>query len=322
MATIVYSVVVPCFNEQEVLPQTHERLTGVLQGMNEPYEIIYVNDGSRDDTLSVLKELHEKDEHVVVISFSRNFGQQAASSAGLDASRGKAVILIDADLQDPPEVIPEMAAVWKQGDADIVYGKRKSREGETAFKKMTSAMYYRVFRFLSGTKAPLDTGDFRLMDRKVVDQLVSMGEHNRYLRGMVSWVGFTQVPVEFERKQRAAGETKYGFKQMMRLAMDGIYAFSFKPLTLASRLGTLTVFGSFVALIVQLVLLLTGQEILATSFALTGLYLLIGILFLFMGLMGNYLGRVYDETKNRPLYIVDEFHRKGGKTSKISEESN
>ncbi len=320
MANIVYSIVVPCFNEQEVLPQTHQRLSSVMKGMNEPYEILYINDGSRDNTLPVLKKIYEADEHVVVISFSRNFGQQAASSAGLDAARGKAVILIDADLQDPPEVIPEMAAVWKQGDADIVYGKRKSREGETAFKKLTSAMYYRTFRFLTGNNAPLDTGDFRLMDRKVVDQLVSMGEHNRYLRGMIGWVGFTQVPVEFERKQRAAGETKYGFKQMMRLAMDGIFAFSIKPLTLANRLGTLCVFGSVTALIVQLILLLTGADITATSFALTGIYLLLGFLFMSVGLMGNYLGRVYEEAKNRPLYIVDEFHRKGTKALKETEE--
>lgn len=309
MARIIYSIVVPCFNEQEVLPKTHQRLTAVMRGMGEPYEIVYVNDGSRDDTLFVLKELYGADDHVVVISFSRNFGQQAASSAGLDAARGKAVVLIDADLQDPPEVIPEMAKIWKDG-ADIVYGKRKSREGETVFKKITSAAFYRVFRWLSSSNAPLDTGDFRLMDRKVVDQLVSMGEHNRYLRGMVSWVGFDARPVEFERKERAAGETKYSAKQMFRLASNGIFAFSTKPLTLATRLGITISFLSLAGLIAELVLLLTGAGITGTLIAITGLYLLLGMLFMCLGLAGSYLGRVYEEVKNRPLYIVDEFYRK------------
>ena len=174
MANIVYSVVVPCYNEKDVIERTYARLCNVMDSMQEPYELIFVNDGSRDGTLDILKRLHEKDERVVVVSFSRNFGQQAASSAGMDASRGRAVVLIDADLQDPPEVIPEMAALWKDG-AHVVYGKRKRREGESLFKRATSAAFYRVFRWLSDSNAPVDTGDFRLMDRKVVDQIVSMG---------------------------------------------------------------------------------------------------------------------------------------------------
>ncbi len=319
MANIVYSVVVPCFNEQEVLQTTYARLHDVMENMDEPYELIFVNDGSRDGTLAVLRELYEMDDHVVVLSFSRNFGQQAASSAGMDASRGRAVVLIDADLQDPPEIIPQMAALWKDG-ADIVYGKRKNREGETIFKKMTSAAFYRVFHWLSNSNAPLDTGDFRLMDRKVVKEIIGMGEHNRYLRGMVSWVGFDQRPVEFERKERAAGQTKYGIKQMLQLASNGIFTFSIKPLTLSTRIGALTAFGAFVALIVQIVRLISGHTITGMTFAMSGLYLLLGVLFMCLGLVGSYLGRIYEEAKNRPLYIMDEFYRRTAKKVQSNQE--
>ena len=309
MANIAISVVVPCYNEQEVLMQTHARLTQVLLPMRVPYEIIYVDDGSRDETLSILKGLHREDAHVVVISFARNFGQQAASSAGLDASRGQAVVLIDADLQDPPELIPQMIELWQQG-VEVVYGKRKKRAGENLFKKMTSALYYRIFRWLSDSNAPLDTGDFRLMDRKVVDALNAMGEHNRYLRGMVNWVGFTQQAIEFDRKERAAGQTKYGLKQMLRLASDGIFSFSIKPLTLATRIGGLVTFGAVAAWIVQLILRISGYVFRFSDVALVGLFFLMGILFMCLGLMGSYLGRISEESKNRPIYIVSEFYRR------------
>lgn len=309
MANIAISVVVPCYNEQEVLMQTHARLTQVLSPMRVPYEIIYVDDGSRDETLSILKGLHREDAHVVVISFARNFGQQAASSAGLDASRGQAVVLIDADLQDPPELIPQMIELWQQG-VEVVYGKRKKRAGENLFKKMTSALYYRIFRWLSDSNAPLDTGDFRLMDRKVVDALNAMGEHNRYLRGMVNWVGFTQQAIEFDRKERAAGQTKYGLKQMLRLASDGIFSFSIKPLTLATRIGGLVTFGAVAAWIVQLILRISGYVFRFSDVALVGLFFLMGILFMCLGLMGSYLGRISEESKNRPIYIVSEFYRR------------
>ncbi|MBQ9988579.1 MAG: glycosyltransferase family 2 protein [Clostridia bacterium] len=313
MTAPIYSVVVPCFNEQEVLPQTHARLSAVLTEMGDPYEIVYVNDGSRDDTLSVLEGLYEQDKsHVTVVNFSRNFGQQAASTAGMATARGRAVVLIDADLQDPPEVIPEMAAAWKAG-ADIVYGRRRSRSGESVFKKLTSALYYRMFRFLSDTNAPLDTGDFRLMDRRVCEQVLAMGEHNRYLRGMISWVGFKSVPVEFDRADRAAGETKYGLKQMVRLAGDGIMSFSFKPLRLIGTLGALIMAGSFIALSVFMVLLLCGKPITGLTFALAGLYFLIGGLFGCLGLMGGYLGRVYEEVRDRPLYIIEKLYREDEK---------
>ena len=309
MATVIFSVIVPCFNEQEVLPITHQRLTAVMQGLGEEYELIYVDDGSRDETLPILRRLHEEDPHAVVVSFSRNFGQQYAITAGLHAARGQAIVLIDADLQDPPEVIPAMVEKWREG-ADVVYGKRLSRAGETFFKKFTSKAFYRVFSALSETKAPLDTGDFRLMDRKVVRELDAMGEHNRYLRGMVSWVGFKQEAVEFERQERLAGETKWGTRQMISLANDGLIGFSKKPLKIATRLGILLSAGSFIWTLVALILLLFNYDITGITFAFCGLFFVAGLLFICMGLLGTYIGRIYDETKNRPNYIVNEFLRR------------
>ena len=299
-----FSVVVPAYNEEEVLPHTHKRLTTVMEGLGS-YEIIYVNDGSRDNTLSILKELAEKDAHVVAVDFSRNFGQQAAVTAGMHAARGRAVILIDADLQDPPETIPKMVERWRAG-ADVVYGKRKLRKGETFFKKITSKLYYRVFRFLSGSNAPLDTGDFRLMDRKVVDEINAMTEHNRYVRGMISWVGFRQEPVEFIREEREYGETKYGVRQMVRLAIDGIVGFSLKPLTITIPMGLVVAVASLIALIVELALALCGRMIPLVYPLLTGLFLFVGLLFVIIGILGGYIGRIYDEAKERPNYIINE----------------
>jgi len=305
MERVKYSVVVPAYNEEEVLPHTHKRLTAVMQGLDGEYEIIYVNDGSRDNTLAILKELAKDDPHVVAIDFSRNFGQQAAVTAGMHRAKGQAVILIDADLQDPPEVIPQMVERWRQG-ADVVYGKRKLRKGETFFKKITSKLYYRLFRFLSGSNAPLDTGDFRLMDRKVVDEVGSMTEHNRYIRGMISWVGFKQEPVEFIREEREYGETKYGFHQMLRLAIDGIVGFSLKPLTIAIPFGVFLMAASFLALIIEVVLLFTGGLYGALYPLLTGLFFLMGVLLVILGILGGYVGRIYDEAKARPNYIINE----------------
>ena len=201
------SVIVPLYNEEEVLPESYRRLTNVLSGMEENYELIFVNDGSRDKTFAMASDIQKKDPHVVLVDFSRNFGQQMAVSAGLDQARGDAVVIIDADLQDPPELIPQMVEMWKDG-VEVVYGKRKSRQGESVFKKFTSFAYYRVLDALSGWKIPKDTGDFRLMDKRVVDVMRSMPEHNRYLRGMVAWAGFRQEPLEFDREERFAGVTK------------------------------------------------------------------------------------------------------------------
>ncbi|MDL2220572.1 glycosyltransferase family 2 protein [Eubacteriales bacterium OttesenSCG-928-N14] len=305
------SIVVPAYNEDPVIEMTHRRLSDVMQASGESYEIIYVDDGSRDNTLPILKRIADADAHVVVLSFSRNFGQQAANTAGLRQSRGRAVVLIDADLQDPPEVIPEMIQKWRSG-ADVVYGVRKSRKGESLFKKITSWGYYRVFKFLSNSNAPLDTGDFRLMDRSVVDVLNGMSEHNRYIRGIVNWVGFTQVPVEFVREERAAGETKYDLKRMLSLANDGIVGFSMKPLTMAWRLGLIVLLGTLGYFIWQLVRAIGGQLVTGMALAMGGVYLLIAVILILLGLMGSYIGRIYEEAKARPLYIIDETYSKEG----------
>ena len=237
MKTLI-SVIVPLYNEEEVIGESYRRLTQVMSSMEEDYELIFVNDGSRDKTFDLARGIQEKDPHVVLVDFSRNFGHQMAVSAGLEQARGDAVVIIDADLQDPPELIPKMVEMWR-GGAEVVYGKRASRQGETAFKKLTAFCYYRVLDALSGWKIPKDTGDFRLMDRKVADVLRSMPEHNRFLRGMVSWLGFRQVPLEFVREERFAGTTKYPLKKMLKLASDGIVSFSGKPFGIMRVLGGL-----------------------------------------------------------------------------------
>jgi polyisoprenyl-phosphate glycosyltransferase len=298
-----YSVVVPAFNEQEVLPLSYPRLKSVMDTLGD-YEIIFVNDGSRDDTLKVLKEIASKDKAVKVISFSRNFGHQEAVSAGMAASSGQAVIIIDCDLQDPPEVIPQMAEKWKAG-ADIVYGQRTKRKGETAFKKLTAWVYYKALKILGGQYIPENTGDFRLIDRKVCDTLLSMPEKNRFLRGMAAWSGFKAEPLEFVRDERAAGKTKYSMKKMLKLAGDGITSFSNKPLKLPLVIGITLMILSGIYLVVTIVLaaltILTYIDIL---FALV--FFFISALFISLGIFGLYLGRIYDEAKDRPIYIIDE----------------
>lgn len=309
MTEPMLSIVVPAFNEAPVIEMTHKRLTNVMQKLDISYEILYVDDGSSDNTLDILKSLADDDPHVVILSFSRNFGQQAATSCGMKYSKGKAVVLIDADLQDPPEVIEEMVKEWKNG-ADVVYGVRKSRRGETLFKRITSWVYYRVFQFLSGSNAPLDAGDFRLMDRQVVNALNSMPEHNRYIRGMVTWVGYQQVPVEFERVERAAGETKYSFVRMLSLANDGIVGFSVKPLTFAWKIGLLTLLFSLVFFIKQGFYALAGRTVTATTLILGGVFVMLSVVLIMLGILGGYVGRIYDEVKQRPLYIVEEHYTK------------
>lgn len=298
-----YSVIVPAFNEQEVLPLSYPRLKEVMDNIGE-YELIFVNDGSRDNTLALLKDIALKDKSVKVLSFSRNFGHQEAVSAGMAKSSGDAVIIIDCDLQDPPEVIPEMVEKWKNG-ADIVYGKRVKRKGESMFKKLTAWTYYRVIRMLGGQYIPPNTGDFRLLDRNVCDALNAMPEKNRFLRGMSAWAGYRSEPVEFVREERAAGETKYSLKKMMKLAEDGAVSFSNKPLKFPMVFGMFTGFLSLCYLVVSIVFASTGQwtyqQILFSL-----VFMLISGLFITLGIFGLYLGRIYDEAKNRPIYIIDE----------------
>lgn len=301
------SVVVPLYNEEEVIGESYRRLTAVLGAMEEDYELILVNDGSRDHTFALAKQLQLSDPHVVLVDFARNFGHQIAVTAGVEQARGDAVVIIDADLQDPPELIPKMVEMWKNG-AEVVYGKRVSRKGESAFKKLTAFCYYRVLDALSGWKIPKDTGDFRLMDRRVADVLRSMPEHNRFLRGMVSWVGFRQEPIEFVREERFAGETKYPLKKMLKLAADGIISFSGKPFAIIRWTGGALLMAGLVLLLALLIsLAFTAVEpwlfVIAAVLAVGGLNLLA------LGLCGVYFERMYDELKGRPLYIVRKVHR-------------
>ena len=300
------SVVVPLYNEEEVLNETYRRLSSVMASLEEPHELIFVNDGSRDKTAEIASALCEKDEHVRLISFSRNFGHQVAITAGMDYASGDAVILIDADLQDPPEIIPEMVKKWKEG-YHVVYGKRIKRHGETAFKKFTAKIYYRFLKRMTDVSIPCDTGDFRLMDRKVCDAMKKLGEKNRYVRGLVSWVGFRQYALPYVREERFAGKTKYPLKKMLRLASDGITSFSNKPLKLATYTGFFLSGLSFLYLIVVL-----GQKIFGYPTAWGWASILAvqlffnGVMLIMLGIIGTYIGRIYEESKGRPLYIVEE----------------
>ena len=298
------SLIVPVFNEQEVVGVSFERMDAVMKGMGYPYEIIYVNDGSRDDTMKQLRKIAKANPQVKVRSFSRNFGHQLAVTAGMDIARGDALIILDADLQDPPEVIPELVKAWENG-ADIAYGKRAKRQGETIFKKFTAFCYYRLLRSMSAYPIPLDTGDFRLIDKKVAEVFLNMREHNRFLRGMSAWMGYETVPVEYVRHERYAGKTKYTMKKMLKLAMDGITGFSNKPLAIAGKAGVAVCMLSGMGLIALIVLACT-VGVPAWLWAVDGLVLLNGITMMFMGVQGAYMNRMYDELKGRPLYIVGE----------------
>lgn len=305
MQDVRFSVVVPVFNEEEVLPETYHRLTGVMEGLGAPYEIVFVDDGSKDQSPRILDELAQRDPRVRVIHFSRNFGHQAAITAGMDYARGEAVIVIDADLQDPPEVIPEMVAKWQEG-YEVVYGKRMKREGETLFKRFTASFFYRLLRFMTDIDIPLDTGDFRLVDRKVVEVMKLLREKNRFIRGLVAWVGFRQVALPYVRHRRFAGTTKYPLRKMLKLAWDGITAFSNKPLKVAAYLGLALSLFSFLYLVVIVVTKLLGKSTVPgwASLAVINLFFS-GVILIMLGVMGEYLGRIYDEAKNRPLYVVD-----------------
>ena len=299
------SLIVPVFNEEEVLPQSYARMSEAMRALSDyDHEIIYVNDGSRDGTMRQLRAIAKEHSEVRVISFSRNFGHQLAVTAGMDNARGDALIIIDADLQDPPEVIAELVKAWENG-ADIAYGKRLKREGETIFKKFTAFCYYRLLNAMSAYPIPLDTGDFRLLDKKVADVFLKMREHNRFLRGMSGWMGFDAVPVEYVRHERQAGKTKYTLKKMLRLAFDGILGFSYKPMSLALyagiALGVLSVLG-----LIALIIVAATVGCAAWLWAVDGLVLINALTLVAIGIQGAYLNRIYDEVRNRPLYIAAE----------------
>ena len=298
------SLIVPVFNEQEVLKESFSRMDAAMAKIGYPYEIIYINDGSRDGTMEQLRAIAKDNPQVKVLSFSRNFGHQLAVTAGMDAAKGDALVIIDVDLQDPPELIGQMVRLWEDG-ADIVYGKRKKRQGETIFKKFTAFCYYRLLSAMSAYPIPLDTGDFRLLDRAVADQFLEMREHNRFLRGMSAWMGFETVPLEYERAGRYAGQTKYTLKKMLKLAFDGITGFSSRPLTLPGYLGIFLCILSGMGLIALIACACT-VGVAPWLWAVCGLVLLNGLTLCTLGIQGAYMGRMYEELQGRPLYIVKE----------------
>ena len=305
-ATCTYSVVVAVFNEEEVLPHFYDRLTRVLDTLDGSSEIIFINDGSSDQSPLILHELHRRDPRVKVIHFARNFGHEIAVIAGLDYASGEATIIMDADLQDPPEVIPDLAAKWRE-DYEVVYAQRAGRAGETGFKKITAAWYYRLMRAVTSIDLPVDTGNFRLMGRRALKAVTSMRERHRFLRGMVCWVGFRQVGVSYERAARAAGETKYPLRKMVKLAKDGIYSFSRVPLELASYLGFVIAIFAFLMLIWVFVdKMLSKSVVPGWASTMSAILFLGAVQLICLGIIGDYLGRIYDEVRGRPLYIVDE----------------
>jgi glycosyltransferase involved in cell wall biosynthesis len=303
--SVELSVVVPVYNEQESIPELYQRLTSVLAGVVRSYEVILVDDGSHDLTWEIIRELAGRDGRVKGVSFSRNFGHQMAFTAGLDHADGDGVVIMDADLQDPPELLPELVARWRAG-FDVVYAVRARRKGETLFKLFTAAAFYRLLRRITHVDIPVDTGDFRLMSRKAVEAFRHMPERHRFTRGMVAWMGFRQVGVPYVRAARHAGETKYPLRKMLRLASDGIISFSYLPLQLATWVGLLVGTLAFVALVAALVVRLTGGAMPAWAIAAGALAFLAGVQLVAVGLLGEYVGRVLDEVKRRPLYLVRE----------------
>jgi dolichol-phosphate mannosyltransferase len=298
------SVVVPCFNEAEGIEACYTRLSGVLGRLGEPYEIVFVDDGSTDGTGDLLLELEAGDSHVVVLRLSRNFGHQAAVSAGLEAVTGDATVIIDADLQDPPELIPEMLGLWRQG-YQVVYGIRQTRAGETRFKLLTARLFYVVINRLSDVPIPLDTGDFRLLDHTAVEALCRMPERHRLLRGMASWIGFRQIGLPYQREERFAGETKYPLKKMLTLAIDGIVSFSTLPLRFVTAVGFLSAAIAFFGILYSLgVRLFTHEWVRGWAISFIGMLFMSGVQLLSLGILGEYVARIYTESKQRPLFLL------------------
>ena len=302
------SVVIPMYYEEEVANECYNRMKNVLSKLdNYSYEIIFVNDGSKDKTLEILTNIANTDKNVKVLSFSRNFGHQAAVTAGIKYVTGDVVLIIDADLQDPPELLPEMLKLWEDGN-EVIYGKRKSRKGESKFKLLTAKMFYNTLNALSDVDIPKDTGDFRLVDRKVIDVINTLPEHNKFLRGLFSWVGFEQYAFEYERQERFAGKTKYPLKKMLKLAGDGIISFSTKPLKILGGLGILAIFVSFIILIYALISYIFNLNNLTPGWTslMVAITFFSGVQLVSLWISSEYIGRIYDETKQRPQYIINK----------------
>lgn len=302
------SIVIPVYNEEKVLEISYNKIKGILENIEQyDYEIIFVNDGSKDESISILEAISNEDSKVKIISFSRNFGQEAALTAGLKYVTGDAIVIIDADLQDPPELIPEMLILWEEGN-EVIYGKRKRRKGESAFKLLSAKMFYKTLNALSDVEIPKDTGDFRLVDRKVVDVINSMPEHNKFIRGLFSWVGFKQYAYEYKRNERIAGKSKYPLKKMWKLATDGIVSFSTKPLKIVGGIGILTIILSICILIYSLISFALKLNNLTPGWTsiMVAITLFSGVQLLSIYIISGYISRIYDETRKRPEYIIDK----------------
>jgi dolichol-phosphate mannosyltransferase len=301
------SVVAPCYNEQETLAVLYERVSRACRSVvGEDYEIVLIDDGSADQTRSIIRKLSKTDPHVVGVLLSRNHGHQLALSAGLQVCRGQRILIIDADLQDPPELLGDMIEVMDREKADVVYGQRRERRGETWFKRFSALLFYRLLNRLMDIKIPVDTGDFRLMSRRTLDELNRMPEQHRFIRGMVSWIGFRQVPLFYERQERFGGETKYPFARMLRFAIDAISGFSIIPLRVATYLGFICAFLGFIFMGYTIYSYLSGIAIQGWTTTMTVVLVLGSGQLMVLGVIGEYLGRLYLQSKNRPLFIIEE----------------
>ena len=301
------SVVSPCFNEEGVITELVKRLTNVLEAISLPYEIILVDDGSKDRTWKVMCDLRKSNQRLKTIKLSRNFGHQLALTCGLDQAVGDVVLIIDADLQDPPELLPEMLKLWETG-FDVVYGQRTKRTGESWLKRFLAYSFYRIIGEITKVNIPKDTGDFRLLDRKAVNALCSLRERHRFVRGMVSWIGYRQCPVTYERPDRFAGKTKYPIKKSLLLAFDAITSFSYTPLRFASYLGGAISLFSFIYLVVVILLKFLGINVIVYTSMMASILLLGGVQLMVLGIIGEYIGRIFEQGQGRPLYIIDEMH--------------
>ena len=300
----VISVIVPIFNEEEVIPELHRRMAAVLGNIGQPWELVCVNDGSRDASLSMLLSLREQDARVKIINFSRNFGHQIAITAGMDYALGDAIAIIDADLQDPPELIGEMFDKWREG-YEVVYAVRAHRQGESRFKLWTASAFYRLMRRITDVEIPVNTGDFRLIDRQVLLTMRRLREKHRFMRGLSSWVGFRQIGIEYQRAERFAGDTKYPLSKMLRLTLDAITSFSYLPLRLSTYFGFFLALASLVGIVTTIALRLSGNNaFFGQASTLVAVLFLGGIQLIFLGVIGEYLARIYDDVKARPLYVV------------------